>query len=971
MSLARRCSSRRTLTITGTGGQTVTATISTSEDAAPFAVDLLDGAPSGATITDLGELPSGLIAVDGVLTVDPTHAAFQSLAQGEQLDIPVSYSVVSAGGSSALHMLTVSVTGTNDVPTVQAALQAAADEDAQPIALDLLSGAADIDDNASLSIVDVTGLVDGLVLSGSTLQIDPGHDAFQSLSAGEQRAITIEYSVVDEHGASVRQSATITITGTAEQTVTASISTSEDAAPFTVNLLDGEPSGAAIAGLGDLPSALIVVDGVLTVDPTHAAFQSLAQGEQLDIPVTYNVISANGGIVSHVLTVSVTGTNDAPTLQAALQASAVEDGQPFTLNLLSGAADVDHNSSLSVANVTGLTAGITLSGSTLTVDPGNGVFRHLAPGQQQQIAIEYDVLDNAGAFVHQTATVTIVGTNTAPTVQAALSVSAVEDDAPLTLNLLQGAFDADDGSVLSIANITGLADGLSLSGNTLTINPRDPFFQALSAGDTRNLSLGYDVVDQYGAIVHQTATISILGRNEALPGGAPSGTTAIYGTSNADVVRGFDGSSELLVGYGGNDSLKGLSGNDYLLGGAGADELEGGDGNDTLIGGQGADTIRTGAGNDTVVFEFLSDAGDVITDLSSTDRIDLSQILRLPTNMTAAAAMAAGYLQLVQAGANVTLQVDVDGSAGPSAWTTLATIQNKTVAGISSSQFVVAGTAVNHSPEAFNDSVQLNLGASQGVSGNILIGAGADQDPDPGDILAVSAIGTTRVPVGSAGAIVSGAYGTLTIRQDGSYSYAISQSFLDAHNPEGTIVADTFEYMVSDSYGMSAAAQLSVQVIASLHTSVFVGTSANDSLKGGNAGDLIVGADGNDNLTGGLGNDLLLGGAGNDVLSGNEDNDVLVGGAGNDTLKGGAGADTYYFEGNHGADVVDQLRSDDTLVFSSSLYHSVQEVRSAMQVVSSSQLQLNTLDGGSIQFTGTSLTDFQRATIVIQDMMFG
>ena len=129
-----------------------------------------------------------------------------------------------------------------------------------------------------MSITNVTGLVEGLVLSGSLLQVDPGHEAFQSLSADEQRVITIEYSVVDEFGASVQQSATLTITGRDEQTITATISTAEDVAPFAVDLLDGAAPGTTISGLGELPPGLTVVDGVLTVDPTNAALPVAGRG---------------------------------------------------------------------------------------------------------------------------------------------------------------------------------------------------------------------------------------------------------------------------------------------------------------------------------------------------------------------------------------------------------------------------------------------------------------------------------------------------------------------------------------------------------------------------------------------------------------------------------------------------------------------------------------------------------------------
>ena len=97
--------------------------------------------------------------------------------------------------------------------------------------------------------------------------------------------------------------------------------------------------------------------------------------------------------------------------------------------------DADHGetATLSVAHLTyavdggtastTLPAGITLGadGHTLTVDPTNPAFNHLAVGEQTVITVSYNVKDVHGATVAQTETITIKGTNDAPVVAAALS----------------------------------------------------------------------------------------------------------------------------------------------------------------------------------------------------------------------------------------------------------------------------------------------------------------------------------------------------------------------------------------------------------------------------------------------------------------------------------------------------------------------------------------------------------------------
>ena len=86
---------------------------------------------------------------------------------------------------------------------------------------------------------------------------------------------------------------------------------------------------------------------------------------------------------------------------------------------------------------------------------------------------------------------------------------------------------------------------------------------------------------------------------------------------------------------------------------------------------------------------------------------------------------------------------------------------------------------------------------------------------------------------------------------------------------------------------------------------IIYGYGGNDKLYGGDGNDILYGGDGNDNLYGGDGNDILYGGDGNDNLYGGAGNDILIGGKGNDTLYGGEGHDTFKWQqGDYGKDVI-------------------------------------------------------------------
>lgn len=119
------------------------------------------------------------------------------------------------------------------------------------------------------------------------------------------------------------------------------------------------------------------------------------------------------------------------------------------------------------------------------------------------------------------------------------------------------------------------------------------------------------------------------------------------GDDTISVVGEFGNSDSILVlGEGGQDSLRGGSANDTLKGGdaddtlsgdRGDDLLMGGEGDDLIFGQQGRDTVIGGLGGDTLggnrdtyrydsIVESTFDNPDLITDLFDEDVIDLSAI---------------------------------------------------------------------------------------------------------------------------------------------------------------------------------------------------------------------------------------------------------------------------------------------------------------------------------------------------------
>lgn len=184
---------------------------------------------------------------------------------------------------------------------------------------------------------------------------------------------------------------------------------------------------------------------------------------------------------------------------------------------------------------------------------------------------------------------------------------------------------------------------------------------------------------------------------------APGATTFNGGAAN-DTLNGGS-NRDILNGYQGADLLKGKQGSDTLFGGSGSDTLQGNNdpdklygkgerdtllgnrGNDVLVGGSDRDILTGGIGNDRFVYQQLSDRQDTITDFNpNQDLIELRPILADPAYTSQTPFR--DYIRLVQSGAGVTVQVDINGGTS-GGFSTLVRLENIAIERLSPSQFVL------------------------------------------------------------------------------------------------------------------------------------------------------------------------------------------------------------------------------------------------------------------------------------------
>ncbi len=158
--------------------------------------------------------------------------------------------------------------------------------------------------------------------------------------------------------------------------------------------------------------------------------------------------------------------------------------------------------------------------------------------------------------------------------------------------------------------------------------------------------------------------------------------------------------------------------------------------------------------------------------------------------------------------------------------------------------------------------------------------------------------------------VINGVYGTLRVKQDGSYVFLLDNARPDVDTlPAGQSRTETFTYTVKNDGGVSSASLAVTINGANDAGSVTTLTAVADTSTGTSSADRINALGGNDTVSAGSGNDIVRGGDGNDVIKGDAGSDALFGDAGNDWLDGGAGRDRI--DGGAGDDFIFHDIADD------------------------------------------------------------
>lgn len=698
-----------------------------------------------------------------------------------------------------------------------------------------------------------------------TYRLDNSMAEVQALRAGNTLADSFNYNVIDASGAQDTATLTITIQGANDTPVAQNDANTAIEAGGLNNATPGvNPSGNVLTNDSDVDrngETLTVVDvrqgtsvgvigsglagafGTLTLgsdgnytyvlDNNNPQLQALrTNGDVLTETFTYQIRDLAGASSTATLTITIRGTNDNPLAvddsTVAIEAGGTANASPGlnpSGNVLTNDTDVDANDSKTVTDIrtgteiaggtfTGVTTSQTLNGlyGTLTIS-ANGTYSYvvnnnlaavqaLKVGDSLVETFTYRMRDTAGATDIAQLNIRIDGAWDAPVATNDVAVAVADNGAGNsvnpTRNVLPNDTDVDQGDVL---HVSGIRFGTEAAGGTLdAVNPgTDNTNGTLVNGQFGQLIIGADgnytyIIDSNNPTVQALGPLQFLDEHftyRVTDLGGQSDLAEIHiiirGRNDAPVANTDTGTAVEASGL--NNAQPGVDPGGNVI--SNDTDLE----NDTLTVSAVRTGTLTGTGTTGVVGTVLrGQYGNLILLPDGTWRYDLDnslpevQALRV-SGQTLTDVFTYTLSDVFGATSSAELQITVDG-------------RNDTpVAQDDGSTALEAGGVNNGTP-------------GTNATGNVL-----DNDTDVdsvanGESKQVLSVNAQNGQSSSAGQVLVGLFGQLTLNADGSYIYVI-----DNNNPQvqalrtaGNTLSETFTYRMSDTAGATSDARLTIVI---------------------------------------------------------------------------------------------------------------------------------------------------------------
>ncbi len=740
-----------------------------------------------------------------------------------------------------------------------------------------------VNGNAANVGVGVAGSYGTVFISGDgtyTYTLDNNNATVSALDNGDALSEAFTYTVSDGQGGTSTATLTVNIDGTNDAPlVGGTIPNQSDTDADTIPGLDvssyfSDPEGDALTyGATNLPAGLTIdpVSGLITGTIDNSASQGGAGGVYT---VTVTATDDNGDSVSTTLTWTASNPGPTATDNSATvteDTSLSDSGNVISDNDGSGVDSDPDGDSLTVGAVAGSAGnvGVATSGTfgsivvnsngsyTYTLDNNNPAVSALDNGETLTETFSYTLTDEEGGTSTADITITIHGTNDTPLVASTIPNQS-DNDAETISTLDVSAFFSDpDGDALTYGAsnlpagllidpvsglITGTIDNSASQGGsggvyTVTVTATDDNGESVSTTLTWTVANpGPSATDNTAAVTEDSSLTdsgSVISDNDGsgidndpdadtLTVNAVNGSAANVGLTVAgsygDIVINSDGSYVYSL----NNSDPAVSALDngetlsdtftYTV-----SDGEGGTSTATL-------TVTVNGSNDaplvggTIPNQSNDDADSIST-------LDVSAFFSDPDGdaLTYGASNLPAGLLIDPVSGLITGTIDNSASQGGSGGVYTVTVTATDDNGESVST-TLDWAVSNPAPVANSNTASVIEDTSLTDSGNVMAdddGTGIDQDPDS-DPLTVSAVDGAA---GNVGVTVNGAYGSIEINSDGTYTYNLNNNHPSVSSLDnGETLSDFFTYSISDGEGGSSTSVLTVTINGSNDAPVSGGT---------------------------------------------------------------------------------------------------------------------------------------------------
>ncbi|WP_417520096.1 Ig-like domain-containing protein, partial [Minwuia sp.] len=667
---------------------------------------------------------------------------------------------------------------------------------------------------------------------------------------------------------------------------------------------------------------------------------------------TYTIDDGKGVTDTATVSVTIDPVNDAPIILVGgtdATGTVVEDSaDPLTESGSVAFLDVDtgdtHTATASFTGATGDLGGISaaqaeglfsavINGSAAdwSFSADNALFDPLDFNEQLVLGYSIEIDDGNGGTAVQNVTILVEGREDRHEVSGTVDAGSVtEDDAPVTIDLLANASDAD-GDDLDVENVVvtssnaarNVAFTVDSETGQLDIDPGQ--FSDLGDGESETITVDYalsddsvDFTDSIGSpnvpnggvtyvVDFDTGNTFTFVRSSGpfLPA-AQEPTNGAYvhvnpnnGFVGSVIVRSFlDGvetardASEIAFGnYGG--TVSGAS-------------FSGAFSNSTIT--WTAHALETADGERCVSIRL-----DNVSHFTDDGLTVSSANFDVTTDVAAQATLeVTGITKLVFTAGNDTVDLNNVVAAD-------AEDGNVSNAGDGADNVTLAGSVADANEAGFIVGETFFGGAGD----DTIVGGGLDDvidGGDGGDFIsggegADLLIGGTGLNILNGGAgddtLISSAGSSLDALNGGAGNdslVAVETVFMSGGGGNDTLTAGSGGGNLSGDGGddvLTGGDGSSTDLFGGAGNDLLTAGAAGANMSGGNQDDTLIGGVDGDDITGGNGADLLFGGGGLDVASGGDGDDTVEGGAGGDFLSGGGGTDDLSYAGSGSAVTVD------------------------------------------------------------------